>query len=258
MKTLEVKNLSLELNGTKILDDVNFQTNDSQWVAIVGPNGSGKTSLVKSLFQMYSNYNGTIAIDGLDLKDVPAKQRGRQLSYVPQLSNDFHESFSVSDLMRLSRFAYEASLFGEMQTDQNKADELLTEFELTDFKHSSLNILSGGEKQRALIAAAIYQDADFIVMDEPTSSLDPGHQEKVIKSLEQVKSFNKGCLLVTHDLNLAKMLCDQILILKRGEQKFYDTTDRLTLEILNEVFEKQFELVQHNNRELILPVSYQC
>lgn len=253
---LLVSDLSLSFEAKEVLKNIDFYLEEGDWLGILGPNGAGKTSLLKSILQVNEDYRGSITFNNQNIKALTSKERGKLMSYVPQANNEFSGSFTVKEILYLSRYPYMDSFLKQEKYENEKANEILELFNLTLLKDKPFQILSGGEKQRVLLASSLFQDTKIILMDEPSSFLDPAHMEDFIQNLRKIKKMGKSVILVTHDINLAYSLTEKLLLLKNGESQFFGDTNIVGLENLKMTFDKTFEEIQVKGNSYILPVDY--
>lgn len=242
----EFKNISFSYPGKKVLKKINLKIEPGEITTILGPNGSGKTTLIKTL-QNNKTDSGEILIDGKDVNDFSVEQIAQRRAILSQ-KTDLAFSFSVSQIIRMGRFPYAD---GE---EEKLVDEMLGIFGLSQLKDSSYLKLSGGEQQRVNIARSVVQIWDatkdekkYLLMDEPTSSLDVQFQVQLIKTLEKIKKKNIGVLLVLHDINLALSVSDKIVLLSNGKihQKFTKPfSENAILQDIENVFKTKFEITK--------------
>ncbi len=216
MSLLEVKGVGLTLGGRRVLNDVNFSMDTGAFNLVIGPNGAGKSSLLKCVLDFHSNYDGEIFLDGISAREISSRERARILSYVPQfLVLQFN--LDVDSFMRLSRFAHD----DESLSQQEKiVDACLEQTETNHLKYALLEELSGGERQRVLIAAALAQQPKLLVLDEPSTSLDPVHRRDLAQLLAQLHGQGIAILLVTHDWNELTAYGPRVMALKDGQLVF--------------------------------------
>ncbi len=198
--------------GRKILEHITFQAERGQVLCILGPNGTGKTTLLKCLNCVLEPAGGTVLLDGADISKMKAKQRARSIAYVPQYHNAVFP-MTVADTVMMGRMPYAGRSF--RREDRDIVFEIIEKMGLSSFAFRTVSQMSGGERQRVFIARALAQEAEYILLDEPTSSLDLKNQ---IFTLETVKELalekNLGVVLSIHDLNLAAMYGDSMMMLK--------------------------------------------
>ncbi len=205
-----------------ILDDVGFQIKAGDVLGIVGPNGSGKTSLLKILANVLSPQQGMVRLFGDDLAVLTPQDMARLIAYVPQ---DTHQSFpfTVAETVVMGRFAQRRHTlwsggFGwEDEADIAVAAQAMATVDIAHLAQRLMPDLSGGERQRTVIARALAQSPMVLLLDEPTAFLDLQHQIDICRVIRQLKE-ERGLtiVVVSHDLNLVSQYCDQILLLDRG------------------------------------------
>lgn len=216
---LKVERLSLSFGETKILDDITFDVQSGELVAIVGPNGAGKTSTLKSLLGIVRASWARAEVDGQSLSELSPLKRARCLSYLPQQEQRFLD-FCVNEFIEMALYS-QGDRFGLSGATKNKVTEALERVDMLSFEDRRLTTLSGGELQKIYLASALAQDARVILLDEPTSFLDPLHQAQVIEILiDTVKSASVAAIFVSHDLNMALWSADRIIALKEGQKVF--------------------------------------
>jgi iron complex transport system ATP-binding protein len=214
---LDAKNVTLCLRDKTILSDVSFKVSSGEFFVIIGPNGAGKTSLLKVLSGFYKTDEGSISINGRDLFSYSRRHLSQILSIVPQ-QIEVGFPFTVAETVIMGRTPHLGLLGLESREDYRIAEEAM---EFTDIGHLAdrkLFQLSGGELQRVIIARAICQQPEIILLDEPTTALDPAHQLKIMDLMEKFrKEHNITVIMVSHDLNLASMYGERIILLKDGK-----------------------------------------
>ena len=226
-KILEINNISLNYRDKLILDDVSFSVDTGEFFVIIGPNGAGKTSLLKVLSGLEKTHQGKVDVSGKSISAYSRRNLSQVMAIVPQ-QIEVGFPFSVTETVIMGRTPHLGLLGMEGKEDFNIARESM---EFTDVAHLAdrkLHQLSGGELQRVIIARAICQQPKIILLDEPTTALDPAHQLKVMDLMEKFRSENKiTIIMVSHDLNLAAMYGDRLLLLKDG--KIVQTGDPKTV-----------------------------
>ena len=211
--SLEISNLSFGYDaGKKILDNISLSVRQGEILGILGPNGTGKTTLIKCIDHLLIPASGTVCFDGQDLAALTARELARIIAYVPQYTGNYF-ALRVIDTVMMGRLPYAARQYSEQ--DQSVVFELLRQLQLEALAFRTLNTLSGGERQRVLIARALAQQPRCIILDEPTSSLDLHNQLFILHTITNLARQNNISIIMTiHDLNLASMFCDNILMLK--------------------------------------------
>ena len=212
-QALSVRSLDVSLGGTKVLRGVDLTASAGEWVNIIGPNGAGKTTLLRALLGLVP-YSGEISIDGLD--DRRRAARARKVAYVPQ-TPVIPPGMLVGDYVLLGRTPHRGVFAAETANDRCIAAEVVERLDLAGFGARSVQSLSGGERQRAVMARALAQQADILLLDEPTTALDLGHQQDVLELVDALRRERDLTVIATlHDLTLAARYGDRIALLARG------------------------------------------
>ena len=231
---IEIKNLHFGYKGEEILGGIDLSLKKGEIIGIIGPNGSGKSTLLKLISGLYSPWKGEITIKGKPVESYSRRESARILATVSQdLERDF--PFTVREIVAMGRSPYLGRFSIEGKGDKEIIKGAL---ELTDLTHYGERFpyqLSGGECQRMVIARALAQEPQVLLMDEPTSYLDLNHQIEINRLILQLKKEkNLGVIYVTHDLNIAAECCDRVLMLKNGaiiaEGKPIDVISRENIE----------------------------
>ena len=212
--TVSVRALDVTLDGTHVLRGVDLAASAGEWVNVIGPNGAGKTTLLRALLGLVP-YDGDIDIDGLSDQRRRAA-RARKLAYVPQ-TPVIPPGMLVVDYVLLGRTPHRGVFAAETAHDHRIAAEILERLDLGGFGDRTVQSLSGGERQRAVMARALAQQADVLLLDEPTTALDLGHQQDVLELVDALRRERGLTVIATlHDLTLAARYGDRIAILAKG------------------------------------------
>lgn len=196
----------------RIIEAISFEVPAGTTTVIVGANGAGKSTLLRSIYRQNRPDEGQVLVGGQDVWQAPARDVARLIAAVLQEATpDF--AFTVREVVAMGRLPHRDTLLTRSQTDEAIIEQALVEFELTDLAERPFSNLSGGEKQRTLLARAIVQQPQLIVLDEPTNHLDIRHQLEIIQMLRGLKIT---VLVTLHDLNLAAALADQVLVMREG------------------------------------------
>lgn len=215
MKALAVKNLNLSYGKTRVLQDVSLTVPRGEFVVIIGPNGTGKTSFLKALAGLVT-VSGEIEILDRPLADYSRRQLAESVAVVPQqVPVEF--PFTVAETVLMGRSPHLGILEVEGDRDRKIAQQAMEFTEVAHLAARRIDELSGGERQRVIIARAICQEPQLILLDEPTASLDPAHQVKIMDLMERLR-HEQGVtvVMVSHDLNLAAMYGERLLLLENG------------------------------------------
>jgi iron complex transport system ATP-binding protein len=234
---LEIKNLNFAYRDFDVINDVSFSISAGEFVGIIGPNGAGKSTLLKILLGFLNTLPESIKLKNKYLKEYPQKELGKYIAYVPQ-ETEFSFSFKVKEIVRMGRYPYSKGIAFISDEDENIVNKSMLQMEINDFANRNFNDLSGGEKQRVVIASALAQQPQIILLDEPTSALDLHHQIDIYNILKALQSeTNLTTIIVTHDINLASQFCERIILLNNGKiVKDGKPEDVLQFKLLQETF----------------------
>lgn len=212
--SFELQNLAFRFGRNQILKDVSFSVPEGAIVSLVGPNGSGKTTLLRCIVGALRHTRGRILIDGKPLAKNESSDLAKMIGYVPQFE-DGGFPLTVFDAVLLGRKPY--INWNPSRRDLDVVSETLVSLGLGKFALREMNQLSGGEKQKVLIARAIANEPQLLVLDEPTSSLDLKHQVEILDIIAKLsRERNISVIMAMHDLNLATMYSSRLVMLKDG------------------------------------------
>jgi len=185
-------------------------------LALLGPNGSGKTTLLKTLLGLIAPLEGFALIDDKPLSAYTAAARARRIAYVPQVHVPTF-AFTVESIVLMGRTAHGNLFSAPSSADRAAASEALARFGITALSARPYTMLSGGERQLVLLARALAQEPQYIVLDEPTANLDFGNQGKVMRELRALAAAGHGVLFTTHDPNHALRAADRAFLMREGK-----------------------------------------
>ena len=214
---LEVKNLTVKIGGSNIVDAVSFPVEEKQWLMIVGPNGAGKSTIVNAISQGVP-YTGRILYDGADISACKPVDRAKLLGVLMQ----YHfvgYSFTVEEVVKLGRYSYAPGLFSRLDEESNaKIVEAMEQTGILSIRNQSVLTLSGGELQRTFLEQLFAQDPRLLILDEPTNHLDLIYQKQVFELVSDwIKHPGRAVISVVHDLSLAKSYGTHALLLDNGK-----------------------------------------
>jgi len=216
MHILDTLNISLIFRDKSILSNVSIEVSTGEFFVIIGPNGAGKTSLLKIISGLQKAQQGSVHIKGKNISGYTRRSLSKILAIVPQ-HVEMGFPFTVADTIIMGRTPHLGILGMEGEKDFLIAEEAMEFTEVSHLADRKLFQLSGGELQRVIIARAICQQPEIILLDEPTTALDPAHQLKIMDLMERFRrQYNTTIIMVSHDLNLASMYGDRLLLLKEG------------------------------------------
>ncbi len=211
--SLIVNHLDYEIGNDRILDQISLEIRDGEFVGLIGPNGCGKSTLLKHIYRVYKPKGQTVLLDGRDITELSSKKLAGKLAVMAQ-ENQLEFDFTVRDMVMFGRYAHKKFLEGDTAKDRELCEKCLREVGLARYEGRSYLSLSGGEKQRVLLARVLMQECDYIVLDEPTNHLDVSYQYQIMDIL---KNQNVTVFSSIHDLNLAALYCDRIIFLYHGK-----------------------------------------
>lgn len=250
MSILEIENLTYKIDDSLISDGINIKFEENTFTGIIGPNGSGKSTLLKQIYRVLKPTEGKIFFDGIDIEDISSKKMARQMAVLPQ-ENQSDFDYTVRDIILMGRFPYHSFFMGDhdFDVDINLMKKYLDIVGLREQENQYFKTLSGGEKQRVLLARALVQEAELLILDEVTNHLDIGYQYKV---LEILKDLNMTIISAIHDLNLAMKFCDQVVIIDKGRIIVTgNPKDIITRENLKEIFKIDAQIIKKDNSHII-------
>ncbi|HEY8363717.1 MAG TPA: ABC transporter ATP-binding protein [Tissierellaceae bacterium] len=217
MYAVEVENLQFGYYKEKIIDNISFKIDEGKFVSLIGPNGSGKSTILKLLNHLYYPWEGRILIDNQDINSFKKKELARKVSFVPQNTLiDF--DFTVEDIVLMGRYPYKKRFEKYNEKDYEVVYEALKSTNTFGIKDKYITEISGGERQRVIIAKALAQETPIILLDEPTSHLDLNHQIEILNLLKKLNREKKTTIIIAiHDINLALRYSDEIIIINSGK-----------------------------------------
>ncbi|MBQ2283466.1 MAG: ABC transporter ATP-binding protein [Agathobacter sp.] len=211
---IQLKNVCAGYEGKEVLHNICVNFPEGKITAIVGPNGCGKSTLIKSLVRINPHTSGEIFVKNKNIKDYSSKELAQQIAYVAQ--NKQIPDISVLKMVLHGRFPYLSYPRRYGKEDLEIARQALDWAGLSDLENELVSHLSGGMQQKVYIAMALAQDSQAILMDEPTTYLDISHQLRLMEMIKQLAEKGKTVVLVLHDLSQAFRIADEVIVLKEG------------------------------------------
>ena len=255
---LEIKNLNIDYNGIKALENLNLDLKKGKFYTILGPNGAGKSTLLKAISKNLDNHKGTIFIEGTDIKDLKIKNLARRISMVPQeTSIDF--DLMGEEIVLMGRIPHLKRLEKEGSHDLAIVKEAMRKTNTLHLRNRSVTKMSGGEKQRVVVARALAQEAGIMLLDEPVSQLDLHNQIEImniIRGLVDKEGLTAICVL--HDINLAVNYSDEIIIMKDGHLVSKGSPeDIIRQDIIEETYGIKVNIIENpiTNKPFIIHVN---
>jgi iron complex transport system ATP-binding protein len=255
-KTLQCAGLSCGYHGRAVLSDVDLTFSPGSVSALLGPNGSGKSTLLRTLAGITAPLAGSVSLDGQAVERMDAAARAKRFAFVPQ-EEAVPFRFSVREVVAMGRIPHSTGLF-DTEEDRAAAEDAMAQADCLDLADRPITELSGGEKQRVLIARALAQSGEVLLLDEPTSHLDVSHQLATRTLLRGLAAQGRTILAAVHDLNQASALADYGVLLSGGRiVRHGPMREILESPDLDRVFSATFERVTMANGMLtVLPSGH--
>ena len=212
---LEVKNLSFSYGGRLILNDVSLTAEAGEFVSILGSNGVGKSTLFKCILGVLRDYSGTVTVDGRDTRSMSVRQLAQKIAYIPQMSASAF-NYSVEDIVLMGTTVGLHSLHSPGRAEMRRAEDAMERMGIVDLRQRCFHHLSGGERQLTVIARALAQQANILLLDEPSSALDFGNQMRILNEAKNLAQDGFTVIQSTHDPERAYMFSDRLIALKGG------------------------------------------
>ena len=214
---IEARSVFFRYHRDWVLQDVSFRIEKGEFIGVIGPNGSGKTSLLKILYRLLTPQQGEISYGEKGLRQMSREEIARRIAVVPQETHSLFP-FRVLEIVLMGRSPYQGHLVFESKKDLEIAKRALEWTDTLPFAERPIDELSGGERKRVFIARALAQEPEVILLDEPTATLDIHHQ---IDFLQRILDLNRDrgltIVMASHDINLASEFCDRLILLKAGK-----------------------------------------
>ncbi|HHX55062.1 MAG TPA: ABC transporter ATP-binding protein [Clostridiales bacterium] len=233
--------------GVNIIKDISLSFEKGNIISIIGKNGCGKTTLLKTASRLIKPYSGDVLLNENSIFNITSKEVARHISYLPQ--NRDVPSIKAYDLVMHGRFPY--LKFPRIPTDDDKrlAEEAIERLKITEYKDKNIRELSGGERQKVYLAMILAQDTDIIFLDEPTTFLDINHQLEILKIVKDLKKMGKTIVMVIHDLNSALTYSDKVCLMDKGQIVIYDTPQNVyKSKLIENTFEIQCQELSVSNK----------
>lgn len=233
---ISVESLSFAYESHPVLHDVSFSAEKGDFLAVLGPNGVGKSTLFRCMLGIQKGYSGTIRVSGRDIRGLARREMAGYMSYIPQNYGTAF-AYSVLDTVLMGT-THEVGTFSSPKTAQvQQAKDALKQVGIADLEERMFNRLSGGEQQLVMIARALSQQANLLMMDEPTSSLDYGNREKILALLRTLTQEGYSVILSTHDPQHALSYSNKVLALHEGRVAAFGRTEEvLTSGLLQKLY----------------------
>lgn len=210
---LDAKNVSVSIAGTTIVRNLSIEVPDLKFSALLGANGSGKTTLLRSIYRTQKMDSGIVRLDDKDITHFSDKKLARNMAVMGQF-NQINFDYTVLDIALMGRYPFNSLLEQERERDYEIALDALDKVGMKSYRDRNFQSLSGGEKQRVVLARALTQSPKILILDEPTNHLDIRYRLEI---LSIIKELHVTVLAALHDLSLAAQFCDHLYLMKQGE-----------------------------------------
>ena len=231
---LEAANINVSIGGKPIVRNLSLDIPDRKFSALLGANGSGKTTLLRSIYRTQKMDSGIVKLDGENIVQYSGKQLARSMAVMGQF-NQINFDYTVLDIALMGRYPFHTLLEQEKDRDRKLALDALDRVGMKNYKDRNFQSLSGGEKQRVILARALTQSPKILILDEPTNHLDIRYRLEI---LSIIKDLHITVLSALHDLSLAAQFCDYLYLMKQGEIVAQGTPEAvMTPEIIHDVFD---------------------
>lgn len=260
MELLKVENISAGYGDKVIIKNINFTTRNSEFTALLGLNGTGKTTLLKTISGLIKPINGKCLINGKNMSSLKEKERAQIISYMSQRHSIVYD-IKVIDVVIMGITPYLSIFETPSKVHREMAYEVIKLMGMEEYGDSNFNNLSEGQKQLIIIARNLMQNANLLLFDEPDSALDFVNKHMVLSKIrDAVKRDNRGGLITLHDPNYALTYCDRIILIHNGDVFANFITNDVNEDFLKGVFEPIYgniDVIKHNEKFMIMRSDYE-
>lgn len=253
---IKLGNITAGYNKVEVIKNINIAFEEESITSIVGKNGCGKTSLLKTAADLLKPYSGEITINGKDISSFPRKELAKKVAYLPQ--NRTVPNITVYNFVMHGRYPYLGFSRAPEKEDKEIVDNAIEKMRLNEYINENMSELSGGQRQKVYLAMVLAQDTDIIFLDEPTTYLDINHQLEILEIVKKLKKIKKTIIMVLHDLSNALSYSDKICLMDNGEIVIYDTSQAVfDSKDIDKIFKVNSEQVLVGNDDVKQYVFYQ-
>lgn len=251
---MQIKDISFKYTEKTILKNLNFSIEKGEFLGILGPNGCGKTTLLKNLCNLCKPYEGNIEVFGTSLPKISYKDLAKKVAVVHQFDSIGFD-FSVYDIVLMGRMPYQKRFSSETKYDHDVVKKCMKITNTWDLKDQKILQISGGQRQRVMIARALAQEPDILILDEPISHLDIKHQINILNLCKTLNEEKGMTIIITiHDINMAAKYCKKIMLMSSGEIRAYDKPEIvLTKENIKNIYDIEVGFLRDKDEIYIVP-----
>jgi len=245
----DVKNLYFKVHGQQILENISFEIHNGEYIAIIGPNGGGKTTLIRLLLGLEEPTSGSIAIFGKELKKF---KQWHKIGYVPQRASlvDVNFPATVEDIVKMGRVAKRGFFAGFSKEDKLKVEDAMVKMDITHLRNKMVGRLSGGQRQRVMIARALASSPEILILDEPNTGVDVTSQQRfyaLLKKLNQEEQIT--ILFITHDIGVIADDIGRVFTINRKATICNDPKKMLSCEDMSQLYGIEAHLLHNHKHE---------
>lgn len=252
---IKTHNLSFDYRTKIILRDISLEVRPGDFIGLLGPNGCGKTTLMKNLIGLLEPSAGIVTLDNRNLSSYSIKEISNMLGYVPQRSALSMPLLVRDFLLNACYSQLQKPLLGYTHRDERKVRDIAEQVNIEHFLNTDILTLSGGETQRVMLARALIKCPRVLFLDEPTSALDLNYAIEMLSICDSLTKKNVSVVSILHDLNLASLFCHKVVMLRGGTIRYIGTPDELyTPEILLDIYNLRCEVITHIDRKIVVPL----
>ncbi|WP_082759722.1 heme ABC transporter ATP-binding protein [Abyssisolibacter fermentans] len=251
ISAMDIQNISFKYSNNTILKNISFSVDKGDFLGILGPNGCGKTTLLKNLCNLLKPYDGKIFLGKEEIGKISCKSLAKRMAVVHQF-DVISFDFTVHDIVLMGRMPYQKRYSSEIKRDYDVVEECMKKTETWKFRDKKILQISGGERQRVMLARALAQEPEILLLDEPISHLDIKHQINLLNLCKKLNLENNLTIIVTiHDINLAAKYCDNIILMQDGKIQAYDKPERvLTEKNIKKIYDIGVELIKNKEQNM--------
>lgn len=257
MYAFQVKRLTTGYENTRIIEDLDVSIQTGKITTIIGPNGCGKSTFLKTIGRILKKERGDIFLQEENMNTMSTKEIAKKLALLAQ-SPAAPGQLKVHELITYGRYPHRKNVGRLTNEDIEKINWAMDVTHTEEFRDRELSALSGGQRQRVWLAMALAQETDILLLDEPTTYLDMAHQLEVLEIVQQLNN-NFGCtiVMVLHDLNHAARFSDELIVMRKGKVLHTGTPEQMmTTEILKEVFQIEAKIIMDTEHQVPVCFSY--